>query len=411
MADHDDVLIVGGGLAGASLACALLPLGIKITVIEAIPPYKSEQPSFDERTLALTWGSKQVLQAISLWANIVHDAHPIRSIEVSEDKGNRVVHLDASLIGIEALGYVIPTRTIGEALVNQLKEESAVRYLSPLEAESVKIKSDHVILRCKGHTEQISGRLLVIADGGRSTLSAMIGSKKRERYYSQSALVTTVASNQQHGGIAYEHFTQHGPIALLPTHENRFALAWTMPTIRANTLMSAPDINVLSELQRDVGLRAGKLEAVGKKSAYQLRWASVDPPYASRTVLVGNAAHEVHPVAGQGFNLGLRDIAELADIIAYAVEAGQDIGQASVVSAYIDSRRRQTNRVLKFTDGLVRIFGSSLPGISPFRNIGLTAIESITPVKKMLLERTTGLAGERPRLAQGIPLTQRSEMS
>ncbi|MBO67107.1 MAG: 2-octaprenyl-6-methoxyphenyl hydroxylase [Acidiferrobacteraceae bacterium] len=407
MVDHVDVLIVGGGLAGASLACALLPLNIKITVIEAIPLYQSEQPSFDERTLAITWGSQQVLQAISQWTNIAREAYPIRSIEVSEEIGNRVVQLDSSLIGLEALGYVIPTRVIGEVLISALKREPSVRYLSPLEAESVNIKSDHVTLKCKDYSEQLSGRLLVIADGGRSTLSAMLGSKKKEKYYSQSALVTTVASNRDHGGVAHEHFAQQGPIALLPTHENRFAVAWTMSNARANHLKSSTDINVLSELQKDVGTRAGTLEAIGKRSVYQLRWASVYPPHANRTVLIGNAAHEVHPIAGQGFNLGLRDVAELADIIAHAIETGQDIGQASLVSKYINSRRRQTNRVLRFTDGLVKVFGTSMPVISQFRKLGLAAIESSTPVKKMLLERTAGLYGELPRLAQGIPLAKR----
>ena len=213
-----------------------------------------------------------------------------------------------------------------------------------------------------------------------------------------------VDTDRNHSGMAFERFTRHGPIALLPYGKSRFALAWTLPTHQAQLHAQLPISEFLALLQRDFGERAGLFEQVGKRSVYPLRWASVMPPSARRTVLVGNAAHEVHPVAGQGFNLGLRDAAELAEIIAYTAEKGQNIGHSAVVDHYARSRQQQTQRVLAFTDGLVRLFSAATPGVGLLRSVGLNAIELFPPVKRLLLRRTAGLSGRQPRLARGLPL-------
>lgn len=404
MTDRDDVLIVGGGLVGASLACALAPLGLRITVVESIPFDDDTQPSFDERTIAITWSSRRVFEAIGLWEEIACDAHSIRSIHVS-DKGHAgMARLHCSMINTEALGYVIPTRKIGQALVKRLKNLSSIRYLTPVNAINLKVTDNAAVVDCEGVSSRLSASLLVIADGGRSPLGPKAGIAKTEKHYPQSALVTIVDTDRKHSGMAFERFTRHGPIALLPFGKSRFALAWTLPTRQAQLYVQLPISEFLARLQRDFGDRAGFFEQVSKRTAYPLRWASVMPPSARRTVLVGNAAHEVHPVAGQGFNLGLRDAAELAEIIAFAKEKGQDIGLSAVVDRYARSRRHQTQQVLAFTDGLVRLFSATTPGVGLLRSVGLNAVELLPPVKRLLLRRTTGLSGRQPRLARGLPL-------
>jgi 2-octaprenyl-6-methoxyphenol hydroxylase len=404
MTDRDDVLIVGGGLVGASLACALAPLGLRITVVESIPFDDDTHPSFDERTIAITWSSRRVFEAIGLWEEIACDAHSIRSIHVSDRGHAGMVRLHCSLINTEALGYVIPTRSIGRALVKRLQKFSSIRYLTPVNAINLEITDDAAVVDCEGVSSPLSASLLVIADGGRSPLGPKAGIAKTEKHYPQSALVAIVDTERKHNGMAFERFTRHGPIALLPFGKSRFALAWTLPTRQAQLHAQLPVSEFLARLQQDFGERAGFFEYVGKRSVYPLRRTSVIPPSAHRTVLVGNAAHEVHPVAGQGFNLGLRDTAELAEIIACTVEKGQDIGHSAVVDHYAHSRQQQTERVLAFTDGLVRLFGTTTLGVGLLRSAGLNAVELFPPVKRLLLRRTAGLSGRQPRLARGLPL-------
>jgi 2-octaprenyl-6-methoxyphenol hydroxylase len=404
MTERDDVLIVGGGLVGASLACALSPLGLRITIVESIPFEDDSQSSFDERTIAITWSSRQVFEAIGLWEEIACDAHPIRSIHVS-DKGHAgMVRLHCSLLKTEALGYVIPTRSIGRALVKRLEEISSIRYLAPANAVNLEITTDAAVVDCEGISSPLIASLLVIADGGRSPLAPKAGISKTKKRYPESALVTIVDTDWKHNSMAFERFTRRGPIALLPFGESRFALAWTLPTHQAQLYSQLPISDFLTRLQEDFGERAGLFSQVGKRTVYPLHWASVIPPSARRTVLVGNAAHEVHPVAGQGFNLGLRDAAELAEIIACAKEKIQDIGHPTVVAHYAHSRQHQTQRVLAFTDGLVRLFGATTPGVGLLRSAGLSAIELLPPIKRLLLRRTAGLSGRQPRLARGLPL-------
>jgi 2-octaprenyl-6-methoxyphenol hydroxylase len=404
MTNRDDVLIVGGGLVGASLACALASLDLQITVVESIPFESDKQPSFDERTIAITWSSRRVFEAIGIWDEIASDAHTIRSIHVSDRGHAGIVRLHCSLINTEALGYVIPTRSIGQSLVNRLQKASSIRYIAPFNATNLAISAEAVIVDCEETSSPLSSSLLVIADGGRSPFAHKAGINKTKKRYPQSALVMIVGSNREHDGMAFERFTRHGPIALLPIDKTRFAITWTMPTHQAQIYAQLPTSEFLHQLQRAFGERAGLFIQVGKRKIYPLHRTTVVAPSAHRTVLVGNAAHEVHPVAGQGFNLGLRDVAELAEIIACATEKGQDIGHSTIVNQYARSRRHQTQRVAAFTDGLIQLFGATTPGAGLLRSVGLSAIELLPPVKRLLLRRTAGLSGWQPRLARGLPL-------
>ena len=405
MNTNDHVLIVGGGLVGASLACALEPLGLRITVVESTSIKDQEQTSFDNRSVAITWSSRQIFNAIGIWKDISALAHPIRSIHVSDRGHVGVTHLDCSLINTEALGYVIPTRTIGQALVDRMNASSSIELLVPAQAKDINLSDNTVSVECNGLQQPNPASLLVLADGGKSSLALASGVTKKVKLYKQSALVTTIESDWKHDGMAFERFTVDGPIALLPMEESSFSLAWTLPTKKAEHYAELVEGEFLKSLQRYFGYRAGLFKRVTARKIYPLRKSSMSAPSIERTVLIGNAAHEVHPVAGQGFNLGLSDVAELTELIANAVEDGIDVGHYSVIEGYLENRSQQTARVMAFTDTLINIFGITTPGAGFFRGIGLNTIEVLPPIKRFLLRRTTGLSGRQTRLVRGLPLT------
>ena len=411
MNKKNDVLIIGGGLIGASLACALENLGLRITVIESIPFENQLQPSFDERTIAITWSSRQIFEAIGVWKEIASTAHPIQKIHVSEKGRPGLIQLDCSLINVEALGYVIPTRSIGKALFNRLQQSFSVQILTPANAKHVHTTIDSVVVNCDEVTAPLTASLLVVADGGRSPISPIVGAARNEKKYHENIMVTRIDSDKNHNRMAFERFSKYGPIALLPIGDASFSVAWTLPKEKADAYLRFTDSELLLNLQKQFGFRAGKFTSIGTRKIYPLARTSVTPPSIHRTVLIGNAAHEVHPVAGQGFNLGLSDVAELAELIANAAQNRTDIGHYYIIDSYIKNRAKQTKRVIGFTDGLINMFDSSFPGAGLFRSIGLSTIDMMPSIKKSLLRRTTGLSDTKNRLIRGISLTSNQDSS
>ena len=411
MDKKNDVLIFGGGLVGASLACALENLGLRITVIESIPFENQLQPSFDERTIAITWSSRKIFEAIGIWKEIASTAHPIQKIHVSEKDRPGLIELDCSLINVEALGYVIPTRSIGKALFNRLQQSFSIQILTPANAKHVHATVDSVIVNCDEVTVPLTASLLVVADGGRSLISSIVGATKNEKKYHENIMVTRIDTDKNHYRMAFERFSKYGPIALLPIGDTSFSVAWTLPKEKTDFYMRMTDSELLFNLQKQFGFRAGKFTSIGTRKIYPLARTSVTPPSTHRTVLIGNAAHEVHPVAGQGFNLGLSDVAELAELIANAAQNETDVGHYQIIDSYFKNRANQTKRVIAFTDGLINMFDSSFPGARLFRSIGLTAIDMMPSIKKSLLRRTTGLSGAKNRLIRGISLASNQDAS
>ena len=399
-----DVVIIGGGLVGASLALALEPLELSIDVLESIPYSHDTQPSFDERTIALTFGSRRVFEAIGVWSDIATDACPIHSIHVSDQGHFGSTHLDRSLINTDALGYVVPSRTLGHTLLNRFQNSTTIHYHAPTVVTSLQSDGDFVNVQVDNASFNRKARLAILADGGRSPLSQQIGIRRLEKAYPEMVLVAMVATDQDHQYRAYERFTQHGPLALLPAGPQRFALAWTLPEATAKAYAELPEDDFLSRLQMSFGERVGAFCNVGKRTPYTVGLTELYQPVSGRIVAIGNAAHIVHPVAGQGFNLGLRDVAELAEILFTAAEHDQDLGSTAVLSHYSDHRRAQTRRVQYFTDGLLRIFSNDYPGLKLLRSTGLQTLDMMPSVKRHLLRRTAGLRGPLPRLARGLPL-------
>lgn len=402
-----DVTIVGGGLVGASLAVALRGSGLRAALLEAIPYHDARQPSFDDRSLALSYGSRRIFEALGVWGQVARaDISPIRQIHISDRGRFGMTRLAARDMDVDALGYVVASRAIGAALLAMLDARENIEVLTPANVRNVVTHRDYaeVVVQHADNVRTLRTRLVVAADGGDSTVRQAVGLAAARRVYPQRALVTNVALERDHNGTAYERFTPEGPIAILPWGERRCAVVWAQAAQAAETALAWDDALFLQHLQSAFGDRLGRFVRVGRRHTYPLVLTRVPDQTHPRLVLIGNAAHTVHPVAGQGFNLGLRDVAALAEFIVDAHAGGDDVGAEAMLARYAQSRRADTRAISYFTDGLVRIFSNNSAPWVAARNVGLLTVDLLPPIKRGLLRLTMGLGGRLPRLARGIPL-------
>ena len=399
-----DLVIVGGGLVGASLAVALRDSGLSIGVVERWPLASDNQPSYDERTVALTWSARCIFKGMGIWEAISNDAEPIRDIHVSGRGAAGATHLSHRHAGTPALGYVVPTRVIGNALMKAIGESGNIRLLCPAEAVDQVEDADsrRLTVRVGDEPHVLRAPLVVIADGGRSGLAG--DAAMPVTAYPQEALLSIVSTTLPHRGRAWERFCLEGPLALLPLADNRLAVVWTCLPDTLSMRRSLPDDEFIDHLQSAFGNRAGSFFDPSPRKSYPLGRGHLECPASRRQVVIGNAAHTVHPVAGQGFNLGLRDVAALAELLFEAGRTGGDPGSEAMLSEYVRMRRRDTYMVRQFTHGLISLFSADIPPVSIIRSLGLTGIELMPPLKRLLLRRTMGMAGRQGRLARGLPL-------
>ncbi|MDA8364368.1 MAG: 2-octaprenyl-6-methoxyphenyl hydroxylase [Gammaproteobacteria bacterium] len=403
-----DILIVGGGMVGASLGIALGGGGLRVGVIESVPYGEAGQPSYDDRTVALAYGSKRIFSTLGVWDSLQSAAGvtAISRIHVSDRGHFGFTHLDADAAGVEALGYVVENRVLGAVLSARLRATAGVELLQPATLMSVDFAGDiaTVGLDHAGLVRRLAARLVVAADGGDSAVRSLAGIAVRRADYGQTAVVANVSVELPHRGTAFERFTEHGPLALLPMSENRCSVVWSLPTDQADAVLALPDAVFLERLYDSFGSRLGRFTKAGKRRTYALALTRVAEHVRPRLALIGNAAHTLHPVAGQGFNLGLRDVAALSQVLAEAWHRGDDPGDVSVLRVYADWRRRDNLAVSTFTDGVVRLFSNNFAPLVAARNFGLVAVDLFPGIKRALLQRTMGLAGRLPRLARGLPL-------
>ncbi|HXQ32190.1 MAG TPA: 2-octaprenyl-6-methoxyphenyl hydroxylase [Steroidobacteraceae bacterium] len=400
-----DVAIVGGGLVGASLALALSNLPLAVVVIEAVPPDTLSQPSFDARTTALSNGTRRILTGLGVWDEIARAATPIRRIHVSERGQFGCSVLDAAEQGIPALGYVVENRAIGAALWRELSRASRVRLMSPAEVTAVSTDPERIRLEIDsaGEPRSLTARLVVAADGAGSIVRRAAGVAAERWDYGQTAVITTVAPERFHAQVAYERFTPAGPIAVLPIAAGRCGIIWTLAPDDAARALALEPAAFLAGLQQSFGWRLGRLTALGARHAYPLALTRAEAQSGPRVAIIGNASQGLHPIAGQGFNLGLRDAATLAEVLAEAAPAA-DPGDSALLARYVDWRRADRRAVIAFTDGLVRLFGSPFAPIRAARGLGLLLFD-VSPAAKTALSRLSlGFAGRLPRLARGLPL-------
>jgi 2-octaprenyl-6-methoxyphenol hydroxylase len=399
-----DVAIVGGGMVGASCALALAGSGRSVVLIEGIAADSAAQPSFDERTTALGNASRRIFEGLGVWAHLEPQAAPIRAIHVSEAGRFGFARLDAAAQGIEAFGYVVANRVIGAALWSALADAQGVSLRVPARPESVAIEPDAVTLTlvdAAGARERLQARVVVAADGAHSLVRAAAGIDASVEDYGQVALVVNVKADRAHDGTAFERFTSAGPLAVLPLADGSFTVVWTVAPQRAKEVLALNDSEFLDELQRCFGWRAGRFVHAGRRASYTLNLTRAAMSVGLRTALIGNAAQALHPVAGQGFNLGLRDAAMLAELIALG---DGDPGDAQLLRQFADWRSRDRSGVIRFTDGLIKLFGDRRRGVGMLRNLGLLLFDLAPPAKSALARVSAGFGGPTPRLARGLAL-------
>ncbi|MGH8503854.1 MAG: 2-octaprenyl-6-methoxyphenyl hydroxylase [Gammaproteobacteria bacterium] len=404
-----DILIVGGGLAGASLACALTASAYRVALIEAHTRRVASPPACDERSVALAFGSRRILEGLGLWPAVRPSATPIKSIHVSERGRFGATRLHHGEEGVEALGYVVPNRDIGQAVYARLGQQRNVDIVAPARLVDFTVDVSSVSVCVARDTETVGTqerelrcRLLVAADGASSDIRRLLGIAATTADYGQTAIIANVTPSRDHAFTAYERFTDAGPLALLPMREGRCSLVWTHTAAGAATAMRLRDAEFLERLQTRFGYRRGRFIKAGARQAYPLSLTVAHELVAPRAVLIGNAAHALHPVAGQGFNLALRDVAELADLL--CAHAPHDPAEPALLKRYADRRRVDLHSTARFTDVLARAFVNPFTPLIWARGAALLALDTIPPLRHALARRAMGLSGHVPRLTSGVAL-------
>jgi 2-octaprenyl-6-methoxyphenol hydroxylase len=401
-----DLVIVGGGLVGGSLACALSGCGLRIAVVEAVPAAAEHQPSYDERVIALSWGSRRILDAIGVWPDIAPEAEPILQVHVSDRGHCGFTRLGPEDAGVEALGYVVPARAMGVAIRAALALSTDVELLCPARLLDHRLVADGIELevQCGGERLRLRAALLVAADGGDSAVRGRLDLETREERYDQDAVITTVSPDRPRVGVAFERFTDTGPLALLPMTGGRYSVVWTCHRDETSALLGLSDDAFLARLQTRFGYRLGRFMQIAPRRAYPLKLVLTRNPVQPRVVLIGNAAHTLHPVAGQGFNLGLRDVAALAEVVAQSARAGADLGGPATLSDYRGWRGSDQPSTARLTDLLARVFVNPWAPLRFARNAAMLGLDLIPPARHRVAQRFMGVGGRLPRLACGVPL-------
>ena len=386
------VIIVGGGMTGATLALAISHLTqgqLPVHLVEAVAPEASNHPGFDARAIALAQGTCQQLSRIGIWQAIADRATAIGTVHVSDRGHAGFVTLDAQDYRIDALGQVVELHDVGLGLFRLLQDAPGVTLHCPARVASVSRSEASVSVTLESGTV-LEGQLLVAADGSRSSLGTQCGVEWRQQPYGQVAVIANVATAADHNGRAFERFTQHGPLAMLPMSDGRCSLVWCHPQDKAEEVKGWSDERFCTELQKAFGWRLGRITHAGKRTVYPLSLTTASQSISHRLALVGNAAQTLHPIAGQGFNLGLRDVMSLAESLAHAWGEQKDCGAYSVLIHYQKRRQADKEATIGVTDGLVHLFANRWAPLVAGRNLGLMAMELFIPARDVLAQRTLG---------------------
>lgn len=404
MLEECDVLIAGGGLVGSALAVALAQLPVTTVLIESRDPGILEQPSFDARVTALANGSQRILAGLGIWDAVQTQAQAITDIHISEQGQLGAARIAARDEGVAALGFTIENRVLGEALWSTLAGVPRFQAIAPAALTGFDVGADSLCAHIErdGSLHRLRAKVLIAADGANSVVRSVLEIPATRDDYEQSALVFNCEIERKLAGLAFERFTPNGPLAILPLPRGRAGIVWTMIPALAERMLAYSDSALRAALDHAIGGRLGEIRRVGQRALHPLHRVRSARVVATRTVLVGNAAVNLHPVAGQGFNLALRDVAALAELIADALTAGEsDFGRDEMLERYASWRRRDHAAVARFTHGLVRLFGLRVPGLGILRGAGLAAFDIVPGAKSALARHTMGRAGRLPRLACG----------
>ncbi|MCV2510732.1 2-octaprenyl-6-methoxyphenyl hydroxylase [Leclercia pneumoniae] len=386
------VIIVGGGMTGATLALAISRLTrgqLPVHLIEAVAPQRNDHPGFDARAIAIAQGTCQHLARIGIWQAIADCATAIKTVHVSDRGHAGFVTLEAQDYRIDALGQVVELHDVGLRLFRLLKEAPGVTLHCPARVTHFTRSDDQVSVTLDDGSS-LTGELLVAADGSRSALGQQCGIQWQQQPYHQLAVVANVATAVAHQGRAFERFTEYGPLAMLPMSEGRSSLVWSHPLEKADEIKGWSDERFRNELQQAFGWRLGRITHVGQRAHYPLALTTASQAISHRVALVGNAAQTLHPIAGQGFNLGLRDVMTLAETLAQAFFGQEDCGAYPLLCQYQHRRQRDKETTIGVTDGLVHLFANRWAPLVAGRNLGLMAMELFIPARDVLAQRTLG---------------------
>ena len=425
--NHFDLIIIGGGLAGASLACALKKSALKIALVEAFELNTDLQPSYDDRTVALSYGSRCIFDSMGLWSSLAPFAEAINTIHISDRGHFGITRLTKEQEGVEALGYVLENRAIGQQLyadmdIGRSNKAGGITLFCPAELKTLQQDKQQVSVEILtgGESQQLSAKLLVAADGNNSQVMKLLAIGHSRQSYDQVALISNVTPGNKHNNVAYERFTDTGPLAFLPMQKNRCSVVWTLGPQQADSLYALDEAHFLQQLQQRFGYRLGQLKKAGKRQIYPLFLQSATQMVHGRVALIGNAAHSVHPVAGQGFNLALRDVALLSELIVDSlpgllpdslpgspIDSGQtasDIGRQAMLQNYAALREDDIRRVYRFTDTLVKTFSNNITVLAQLRSLSLLMVDVVPDIKHQLAAQSMGLSGRLSRLNRGLSL-------
>jgi 2-octaprenyl-6-methoxyphenol hydroxylase len=407
MAYDADILIVGGGLNGPCLALACAQAGLTSIVIDALPEEVRSGTGFDGRSYALALASVRMLGALGLWADLAPHAQPILQIKASDGRAGEgaapfFLHFDSAELEEGPMGHMLEDRYLRRTLLDAMAADARITHRPGTTVTAQKTDSAAEVTLADGST--LAGRLLIGADGRRSGTAERAGIRRTGWDYGQTALVCAIAHEHPHHGIAHQFFMPPGPLAILPLPGNRSSIVWSETHADAKRLMDAEDAAFLDHLRPRFGDFLGEISLAGQRYSYPLNLTIANAFVADRLALVGDAAHGVHPIAGQGLNLGLRDVGALAEVLADAHRRGEDIAAADVLARYQSWRRFDTATLALATDGVNRLFSNDNPVLRTIRDLGMGAVSSVPGLRRAFMRQAAGLSGDVPRLLQGREL-------
>ncbi|HKU64059.1 MAG TPA: UbiH/UbiF/VisC/COQ6 family ubiquinone biosynthesis hydroxylase [Rhizomicrobium sp.] len=412
-----DVLISGGGMVGLPLGLALAQGGLKTVIVDAAPVGQVLDPAFDGRVSALAYASVRMLGALGVWGKLAPNAQPIREILVTDGQAGKPaspfsLHFDAQEVGAEALGHIAENRHIRAALFQAVEGCANLELLAPAAVKALEVEAGGAIaLLADG--EEIAASLVIAADGRESPLRAQMGVQIIGWSYPQTGIVATVEHDKPHNGVAYEHFLPSGPFAILPMtpassseavgqyKANRSSLVWTEAKTKAPALLALDEAGFNEELARRFGAHLGATRSAGPRWSYPLSFHLARDFVKPRFALAGDCAHGIHPIAGQGLNLGLKDAAALAEVLLDSARLGRDIGALDTLKRYERWRRFDSFALAASTDALNRLFSNDIAPLRHLRDLGLGIVDSIGPARRFFMRHAGGDVGKLPRLMKG----------
>ena len=400
-----DVIISGGGMVGLTLALALAQGGLKIAVVDAVAPEKTIAAEFDGRVSALAYAAVRMMRALKVWPHLEAHAQPIREILVSDGAIGRAaspfsLHFDSQEVGADSLGHIAENRHIRAALYAAVAAEPGITLIAPATVSALTVEPAHIVAKLS-NGDELQAALAVAADGRESQLRGQVGIGVIGWSYPQTGIVATVHHARPHNGVAYEHFLPSGPFAILPMTGDRSSLVWTEARDKTSAMLALDDKGFDAEVAKRFGVHLGQTKVLGGRWSYPLNFHLARDYVRPRFALAGDCAHGIHPIAGQGLNLGLKDAAALAETVLEAARIGRDIGALDVLKRYERWRRFDSFTLAASTDALNRLFSNDIAPLRQLRDLGLGIVDAIGPARRFFMRHAGGDIGKLPKLMKG----------